>query len=46
MTGLEALTKCGAPFDPTKKLTVVITSGSGGTGTAGIQLAKVNVLKM
>jgi len=40
MTSAEALKKAGAPWDPSKNVTVVITSGSGGTGFAAIQLAK------
>eukprot|EP00947_MAST-08B_sp_MAST-8B-sp1_P002032 g2032.t1 len=40
MTSAEALKKAGAPWDRAKNLTVVVTSGSGGTGFVGIQLAK------
>jgi len=40
MTSAEALKKTGAPWDPAKNLTVVVTSGSGGTGFVGIQLAR------
>jgi len=40
MTSAEALQRTGAPWEPTKNLTVVITSGSGGTGFVAIQLAK------
>jgi len=40
MTSAEALKKTGAPWDPAKNLTVVVTSGSGGTGFVGIQIAK------
>merc|ERR1711871_64016 len=40
MTSAEALKKTGAPWDPAKNLTVVVTSGSGGTGFVGVQLAK------
>ena len=39
-TSSQALRKTGAPWDAAKNLTVVITSGSGGTGFVGIQLAK------
>eukprot|EP00035_Acanthoeca_spectabilis_P034009 m.26516 g.26516 ORF g.26516 m.26516 type:complete len:341 (+) comp6323_c0_seq2:66-1088(+) len=39
-TSVEALKKLGAPWDPSKNLTIVITSGSGGTGLIGVQLAK------
>merc|ERR1711937_1082255 len=40
MTSAEALEQCGAPWDPIKKKKVVITSGSGGTGFVGVQLAR------
>eukprot|EP00658_Telonema_sp_P-2_P033624 TRINITY_DN24642_c0_g1_i1.p1 TRINITY_DN24642_c0_g1~~TRINITY_DN24642_c0_g1_i1.p1 ORF type:complete len:349 (-),score=75.18 TRINITY_DN24642_c0_g1_i1:498-1544(-) len=40
MTSAQALKKAGAPWDPSKNVTVVITSGSGGTGFVAIQLAK------
>ena len=40
MTSAEALKKAGAPWEPSRNLTVVVTSGSGGTGFAAIQLAK------
>ena len=40
MTSIQALQKTGAPWDRAKNLTVVITSGSGGTGFIGIQIAK------
>eukprot|EP01062_Namystynia_karyoxenos_P070615 TRINITY_DN65974_c0_g1_i1.p2 TRINITY_DN65974_c0_g1~~TRINITY_DN65974_c0_g1_i1.p2 ORF type:complete len:336 (+),score=149.37 TRINITY_DN65974_c0_g1_i1:80-1087(+) len=39
LTSLECLKKTGAPWTQ-KNLTVVVTSGSGGTGFIGIQLAK------
>jgi len=40
LTSAQALKKTGAPWDKAKNLTVVITSGSGGTGFVAIQLAK------
>lgn len=40
LTSAEALKKAGAPWDPTHNVTVLITSGSGGTGFVGVQLAK------
>lgn len=40
MTDLQALQKTGAPWATDRNVTVVITSGAGGTGTAAIQLAK------
>lgn len=40
LTSAQALKKTGAPWDKVKNLTVVITSGSGGTGFVAIQLAK------
>merc|ERR1711871_425067 len=40
MTSAEALKKTGAPWGKAKNYTVVITSGSGGTGFVGVQLAK------
>jgi NADPH:quinone reductase-like Zn-dependent oxidoreductase len=40
MTSAQALKKAGAPWDPKKNVTVVITSGSGGTGFVAVQLAK------
>eukprot|EP01065_Artemidia_motanka_P010490 TRINITY_DN1556_c1_g1_i1.p1 TRINITY_DN1556_c1_g1~~TRINITY_DN1556_c1_g1_i1.p1 ORF type:complete len:359 (+),score=134.11 TRINITY_DN1556_c1_g1_i1:94-1077(+) len=41
MTSLQCLKKAGAPWDAKRNLTVVITSGSGGTGFIGVQLARV-----
>ena len=38
MTSAESLSQTGAPWDASKNLTVVITSGSGGTGFIGVQL--------
>ena len=32
--------KAGAPWDPKENKTVLITSGQGGTGHVGVQLAK------
>jgi len=40
LTSAQALKKAGAPWKPSDNVTVVITSGSGGTGFVGIQLAK------
>lgn len=40
-TSAECLKQTGAPWDRTRNLTVMITSGSGGTGFTGVQLAKV-----
>eukprot|EP00039_Didymoeca_costata_P006101 m.87510 g.87510 ORF g.87510 m.87510 type:complete len:341 (+) comp13112_c0_seq1:19-1041(+) len=40
MTSAECIKKLGAPFDKTKNISMVITSGSGGTGFVGIQIAK------
>jgi len=40
LTDYQALKKAGSPWTGKKNLTVVITSGSGGTGVAAIQLAK------
>ena len=40
LTSLESLRKAGGPWDPADNKTVVITSGPGGTGFVGIQLAK------
>ena len=39
-TSLECLTETGAPWPQPNNLTVVITSGTGGTGFIGVQLAK------
>lgn len=39
LTSSQALKKAGAPWDQ-KNLTVVVTSGSGGTGFVALQLAK------
>lgn len=40
LTDYQALKKAGAPWTGRRNLTVVITSGSGGTGIPAIQLAK------
>lgn len=40
MTSMEALVKMGAPWPKALNKTVVITSGTGGTGFIAIQLAK------
>merc|ERR1712166_1057884 len=40
LTSAEAFKKAGAPWSPSKNVTVVIPSGSGGTGFVGIQIAK------
>jgi NADPH:quinone reductase-like Zn-dependent oxidoreductase len=40
LTDYQALKKAGSPWTGKKNLTVVVTSGSGGTGTPAIQLAK------
>merc|ERR1711976_783785 len=40
LTDYQAFKKAGAPWTGQKNLTVVITSGSGGTGLPAIQLAK------
>jgi len=40
LTDLQAFNKVGAPWADRQNLTVVITSGSGGTGVIAIQLAK------
>jgi len=39
-TAYQCLEKLGLPADGSKKLTVVVTSGQGGTGSMAIQLAK------
>lgn len=39
-TSLECISKTGAPWPRSSNVTVVITSGTGGTGFIGIQLAK------
>ena len=39
-TSLEALWKAGAPWAPTRNLTVVVTSGGGGTGVYALQEAR------
>jgi NADPH:quinone reductase-like Zn-dependent oxidoreductase len=39
-TSLQCLEKLGAPWAPSKNLTIVITSGTGGTGFIGVQLAR------
>lgn len=40
MTSAQALKKAGAPWNSSQNTTVVVTSGSGGTGFVGVQLAK------
>ena len=40
LTTLQAYRKAGAPFTSYSNLTVVVTSGSGGTGHVGVQMAK------
>jgi len=40
LTDYQAFKQAGAPWTGKKNLTVVITSGAGGTGTPAIQLAK------
>jgi len=40
LTATECLLKAGAPWKGRANLTVLITSGTGGTGTYGVQLAK------
>lgn len=40
LTSAQALKKTGAPWDASKNVTVVVTSGSGGTGFVALQLAK------
>jgi len=40
LTGVSCLKSAGAPWAGRKNLTVVVTSGAGGTGFLGIQLAK------
>jgi NADPH:quinone reductase-like Zn-dependent oxidoreductase len=40
LTDYQAFKKCGAPWGNSDNFTVVITSGSGGTGLPAIQLAK------
>ena len=40
LTALECLQKAGAPWSGKANLTVLVTSGSGGTGFVGVQLAK------
>jgi NADPH:quinone reductase-like Zn-dependent oxidoreductase len=40
LTDYQAFKKAGSPWTGKKNLTVVVTSGSGGTGTPAIQLAK------
>jgi len=40
LTSAQALKKTGAPWDQARNLTVVVTSGSGGTGFVALQLAK------
>jgi len=40
LTGYQAFKKVGAPWNGRNNFTVVITSGSGGTGLPAIQLAK------
>lgn len=40
LTDLQALRMVGAPWQDRENLTVVVTSGSGGTGVIAIQLAK------
>eukprot|EP00945_MAST-04E_sp_MAST-4E-sp1_P008507 g8507.t1 len=42
LTSAQALKKCGAPWKPSpgNNFTVAVTSGSGGTGFTGIQLAR------
>jgi len=40
VTSLECLTRTGAPWSNRTNVTVAITSGQGGTGFIGIQLAK------
>jgi NADPH:quinone reductase-like Zn-dependent oxidoreductase len=44
MTSSECLQETGAPWPKDKNLTVVVTSGSGGTGFIALQLAKVSDL--
>ena len=39
-TSLQCLQKCGAPWDVKRNVTVVVTSGTGGTGFIGVQLAR------
>eukprot|EP00746_Dinoflagellata_sp_MGD_P027465 gnl/MRDRNA2_/MRDRNA2_164856_c0_seq1.p1 gnl/MRDRNA2_/MRDRNA2_164856_c0~~gnl/MRDRNA2_/MRDRNA2_164856_c0_seq1.p1 ORF type:complete len:372 (-),score=65.00 gnl/MRDRNA2_/MRDRNA2_164856_c0_seq1:145-1260(-) len=40
LTDYQAFKKAGAPWKDRRNLTVVITSGAGGTGTPAIQMAK------
>ena len=40
LTTLQAYKKAGSPFSSYSNLTVVVTSGSGGTGHVGVQMAK------
>ena len=40
LTTLQVYRKAGAPFSSYSNLTVVVTSGSGGTGHVGVQMAK------
>ena len=40
LSSLFALRATGAPWEQNRNLTVVVTSGAGGTGFIGIQLAK------
>merc|ERR1712232_1346895 len=40
LTDYQAFKKAGAPWTGKKNLTIVVTSGSGGTGLPAIQLAK------
>lgn len=40
LTDLQALRKAGAPWAADSNVTAVVTSGSGGTGTAAIQMAR------
>ena len=39
-TSIEALWKAGAPWAPSRNLTVVVTSGGGGTGVFALQQAR------
>jgi NADPH:quinone reductase-like Zn-dependent oxidoreductase len=40
LTGFQALVKGGAPWNKADNKTVLVTSGQGGTGHVGVQLAK------
>mmetsp|Transcript_104848 Transcript_104848/g.302529 ORF Transcript_104848/g.302529 Transcript_104848/m.302529 type:complete len:311 (+) Transcript_104848:358-1290(+) len=40
LTAYQSMVTAGAPWDPNSNISVVITSGDGGTGSLGVQLAK------